>query len=613
MKLYSRILGVAFFASALALASGCGDDGGTTAKDTSTTDTADTAGGDTTVTDTVETDSTETDTTTTDTGGGDTGGTTEYATLTFAIDDTANMTYDATDGLAWKGSFSYDSDTNVLTFDGSWGGPFVPLYDDGPAPGGHEPDGATAGDHIWSVAVKVASPEADQAFEYGAIRGSTDGSDGSWIWTGSNGTVTVPAGSTDTIAATGLTIAPFGTVDLKLTIDVSNSGANLDALFQGADYTDVKVKGSAWGWNEIAMVDDGTNGDETSGDGIYTFILSKNLAKHDGLMKTGDKAEFVFVLDSSEYKDANGAADEGVAAQTRGGTEGAWDDATIAFADNTNTYVQAGFYPPADTVAVNFSIDDTANQTYDDTDGLAWKGSFSYDPDTRMLTFDGSWGGPFAVLYDDGPWNMGGHEPAGSTAGDHIWGITVWTSNAADQTFEYGAIRGSVDGADGSWIWTGSNGTFMVTANGTTAIDATGLVIAPFGTTDLKLTLDTSGTGANLDPLFQGVTYTKVQVKGSAWGWNLIDMVDDGTKGDDTASDGIYTFVLSENLAKHDGLLTSGQVAQFVFVLDDSEYKDGSGAATEGVGAYLKPDGGSYTAATVSLYGTDNNTSVTAE
>ncbi|MFO0750308.1 MAG: hypothetical protein U1F43_32255 [Myxococcota bacterium] len=203
------------------------------------------------------------------------------------------------------------------------------------------------------------------------------------------------------------------------------------------------------------------------------------------------------------------------------------------------------------------------------------------------MTKDTSWGGPFAMLYDDGPWNAGGHEGGGAVAGDNKWGIAAFVSNTAADSFEYGAIRGSVAGADGQWIWVGGNGTFAVTAGATTPIVATGLTIAPFGTVDFRLVIDVSASGANLDAAFQGVDYTgKVKVKGSAWGWTEIAMTDDGTKGDKTSGDGKYTFLLSENIGPHDGLLKVGDVPEFIFVLDGVEYKSGAAAATAGVTAY---------------------------
>ncbi len=496
---------------------------------------------------------------------------TNFATLTFSIDDSANRTFEASDELQWKGSFNYDAATNVVAFDAAWGGPFPLLYDDGPAPAGHEKPGATAGDSIWTTVVKVASPAADQAFEYGAAYGAGGAS---WIWVGTNGSLTVPAGSTAQIDAPGLVIAPHGTVDLLLTIDVGDDGAALDPLFQGLAYTDVKVKGSAWGWVEVAMTDDGTKGDATAADGIYTFRLSDNLGKHDGLLKPGVPAEFVFVLGGVEYKVEGAPPATGVTAWLVSG-----DDTVEAdignLESNGNTYVEV----PA-LVELRFAIDDSANKTYDVDDVLQWKGSFNYSAETNTITFDGAWGGPFVNLYDDGP--APGHEPAGATAGDSIWSASVWVANEARE-FEYGAQR-----VGDQWIWVGTNGKFSVAAGQLGHIDVPGLTIAPFGEVDFRLEIDVSADGANLNALFQGLDYTgKVRVKGSAWGWSEVDLTDDGTKGDTTSGDGVYTFVLSENTTEHSGLLEVGAEPEFIFVLDGVEYKntDGEGAQ-EGVTAY---------------------------
>ncbi|TNF26046.1 MAG: hypothetical protein EP329_21900 [Deltaproteobacteria bacterium] len=577
-------------AGALTLFAACGDDNNNdtdTTQDTVSTDTGD---------DTMESDTNvEQDTTVTG----------DFATLVFTIDDSANKTYDATDGLAWKGSFAYDAATNIVELDTTWGGPFPMLYDDGTH------GDATANDNIWTCAILVATPEADVTFEYGAVSGSVDGSDGSWIWNkSSNGTVTVSANETGTVTADGMVVEAFGSTDLKLTIDLSNSAENLDALFAGADYTTATVKGNKWGWNEVTMLDDGTKGDDTASDGIYTFLLSENLGKHEGLLKTGDQAAFVFVLDGVEYKVGGAPVSTGVNAFLNSGS-GFEPAAIMNYPEgDKNTYVEVGaepFNPPANHVAVNFTIDDSINQTYEDGDGLAWKGSFNFNAETRVLAKDGSWGGPFPMLYDDGPWSAGGHEPAGATAGDHIWGVTVWVDNSAAVDFEYGAIRGSVDGSDGDWIWVGSNGTFSVIAGDATAIDADGLVIPAFGTTDMKLEIDS----ANVSSLFTGATAFKV--KGSAWGWAEVVMTDDATKGDGTASDGIFTFVLSENTGKHTGLLNSGDAPQFVFVIDGVEYKTDGAADATGVTAYTKAEGGDWTAATVETQTDgDKNTYITA-
>ena len=74
------------------------------------------------------------------------------------------------------------------------------------------------------------------------------------------------------------------------------------------------------------------------------------------------------------------------------------------------------FVQPAGTVVVGFSVDDTANKVFKDKD-MQWKGAMIYDAATNKITADATWGGPWASLYDDGPWTAGGHEPAGATAG----------------------------------------------------------------------------------------------------------------------------------------------------------------------------------------------------
>jgi hypothetical protein len=265
-----------------------------------------------------------------------------------------------------------------------------------------------------------------------------------------------------------------------------------------------------------------------------------------------------------------------------------------------------GFQPPADHALVTFAIDDTANQTYAEADGLAWKGSFSFDPATRVLTYNGSWGGPYPMLHDDGPWTDGGHEPADAVAGDHVWSVAIWVDNSAAVTLEYGAIRGSVDGSDGAWIWVGPNGSVNIPQGAAGPIAATGLVLPELGTVDLRLTIDLSADGANLAPAFQGADYADdATVKGSAWGWSEVALVDDGTAGDVTADDGIFTFLLSEHAGPHDGLLDGGDQPEFVFVLGGVEYKVGGGCATEGVAAYLD-DGSGWDNTDVQVGGNGN-------
>lgn len=250
------------------------------------------------------------------------------------------------------------------------------------------------------------------------------------------------------------------------------------------------------------------------------------------------------------------------------------------------------FPQPTGTVAVNFTVDDTANKLWKDQE-LEWKGNVLFDSTTRKGTFDSTWGGPWAKLYDDGPWDKGGHEPKGATAGDHKLGVTVFVTPPASgtQDFEYG-LRDATnpDTANGGWVWAGSNGKFTLTAGSTTEVTAAGMTFPAHGTTDLKLTLNTNQLDA-------GGTWTtaKVEVKGSGWGWTSVHMYDDGTHGDATAGDKIYTFVLSQAIDQakppYPGLLKAGDRAEFVFELDGKEYKVSSVCSKAGVTAGLKAGG----------------------
>ncbi len=242
-----------------------------------------------------------------------------------------------------------------------------------------------------------------------------------------------------------------------------------------------------------------------------------------------------------------------------------------------------GFAQPSGTVAVDFTVDDTANKQWQSQE-LEWKGAMLYDTATRKVTYDSTWAGPWAKLYDDGPWNRGGHEPNNAVAGDHKLGVTVFVTPPAtgSQTYEYG-LRDATnpDPANGGWVWVGSNGSFTVNAGATAAITAAGQTFPAHGTVDLRLTIDTHNLGAGTWDT------SRVAVKGSAWGWSEVDLHDDGTHGDATSGDGIYTYVLSQNLNQnappYPGLLKSGDRPEFIFVFgtapNSKEYKDSSAVA----------------------------------
>jgi hypothetical protein len=265
------------------------------------------------------------------------------------------------------------------------------------------------------------------------------------------------------------------------------------------------------------------------------------------------------------------------------------------------------FKQPAGTVAVNFTVDDTLNKTWK-SEELQWKGSMVYDATTRIATGpDSSWSGPWAPLFDDGPWDQGGHEPLGAVANDHELGVTVFIKPpaASADNYEYGLI----DAASGGWLWVGGNGTFSVPAGATQAITVAGMTFPIHGTIDFKLVLDKN----NLASGFTIGSTTTVTVKGTASAWGEIAMHDDGTKGDDVANDGKFTYVLSQSIdpAKppYPGLLKTGDKPEFVFVIGGVEYKTSSVCDTSGVTAETKPQGGAFTAQTIQIKSSPGNPS----
>jgi hypothetical protein len=287
--------------------------------------------------------------------------------------------------------------------------------------------------------------------------------------------------------------------------------------------------------------------------------------------------------------------------------------AACGSSSSSNPPPVVGFPQPAGTVAVNFTVDDTANAQWKSQE-LEWKGEVNFDATTRIATRDPTWlAGTWAKLYDDGPWNainattgQPGHEPAGSVAGDHKLGITVFVAPPATGTlsFAYGLRDATnADRANGGWMWSGGNGSFSVAAGATAPVTAPGLTFAAKGSIDLQLTLNTAS-------LLTGFTYTPgvttIAVKGSAWGWSNIALLDDGTKGDVTAGDGIFTLVLSQRIngavPPYPGLLKTGDKAEFVWVIDGVEYKETTGdAAQAGVAGATKTGAAAWAPQTVQL------------
>ncbi len=254
-----------------------------------------------------------------------------------------------------------------------------------------------------------------------------------------------------------------------------------------------------------------------------------------------------------------------------------------------------GWTRPEGTAALRFRVDDTANRTYQGGQ-LKWTGSFAWDAATNTIRYATSWlptDGPYPPLYDDGPWNAGGHEPTGAVAGDHVFECEVWFRAEEDTTFEYGALN-EFD----RWVWVGPNGVVTVPKGSTDTIEVPGLTLPAFGEVDLKVTLDLAALHADFSTIAPydpatGLGY-RVYLKSSVNSWTPVELLDDGQRGDDAAGDGVFTYVQSLNLGPHDGLLAKGSHAQFVFVFamegvepdDGLEYKVENHCASEGVRAF---------------------------
>jgi hypothetical protein len=151
------------------------------------------------------------------------------ADVTLTVNDQNNKTKTA---IKFKGQF------NTWTE--------VSAYDDGTN------GDATANDNIWSL--KVASV-ADGTYEWGAID-----QDGAWLTPG--------------VPNYKFTVAS-GAVSGQVEIVIPKTKPTHPVVFTVRDLakkeSGVKLKGSMFGWSSKDMFDNGTNGDTTAGDNVWTL------------------------------------------------------------------------------------------------------------------------------------------------------------------------------------------------------------------------------------------------------------------------------------------------------------------------------------------------------
>ena len=267
-------------------------------------------------------------------------------------------------------------------------------------------------------------------------------------------------------------------------------------------------------------------------------------------------------LDAVVSRDDAGRPLDGGAAHDGAGSEDTGPEDTGADAG-----ADAGSLVPPGVVAVDFAVDDRANRSYA-AGLLRWKGAFVFDPTTAHLTPAPDWRGPYPELWDDGGVELGGHEPPGARAGDHVWGVRAYVARpAADQVFEYGLEGGPA--AEPRWIWSGRNGTFTVPAVGPDVVMAQGFTVPAWGTRDLRLSFDVERSAPALG--LDGLGVSVVEVKSSAWGWALLPLL--------PTTPGRFVVVMSAHLGAgtslpHHGRLLAGTHVELVLVVDGREYMD---------------------------------------
>ncbi len=121
---------------------------------------------------------------------------------------------------------------------------------------------ATAGDNIWSATFTDVACDGT-THEWGAV-------DQNQTWLLAPGTpnqmFTVDAGC----AVTGETAYMIPTVGGSVMVTLTVTDSNMDI-------GSIDLKGSYGGWSSEAAYDDGTNGDATAGDGIWTLVVEADM------------------------------------------------------------------------------------------------------------------------------------------------------------------------------------------------------------------------------------------------------------------------------------------------------------------------------------------------
>ena len=151
--------------------------------------------------------------------------------VTLIIDDSANAEHSS---ILFKGQFS------------EWAN--VQAYDDGTN------GDATAGDNIWSLAIDVEPG----TYEWGGVNQNDN-----WLINGPNPSFTVDADGN--VEGTTTYVIPLAGAPTTLLLTVVDGKGDIEAI---------SFKGSYGSWQAAPAYDDGTNGDVTAGDNIWSLEVT---------------------------------------------------------------------------------------------------------------------------------------------------------------------------------------------------------------------------------------------------------------------------------------------------------------------------------------------------
>jgi hypothetical protein len=249
-----------------------------------------------------------------------------------------------------------------------------------------------------------------------------------------------------------------------------------DVLFTVADATSshslIQFKGSVTDWQALPMFDNGTHGDLSADDHIWSLFMPQIKSGTWGVMD--EKGAWLITGENLAYTIK---ADGSVGGQT-----------TFEI-------------PKVTTADILFTVaDGTATHTV-----LKFNGSaVSWIPQ---------------LMYDDGT-------HGDLTAGDHTWSLLL--------TGVKSGTWGVLDEKN-TWMITGSSPSYTVEDNGNIT-----------GQTHYTIPAKGPSTDVTFRVIDKTALLAGIQFKGSATGWTLSAMKDDGTGGDVTADDHIWTVIIKD-------------------------------------------------------------------